>query len=493
MKGPTTIETPALDAGGQQGSVAVALRPGAVRPSPVSLRQLSGRLAGLSLPRQVLVLSIWPLLEQFMSLLVGTVDLAIAGRLEPQSLAVSAMNALGVATFVGWLMVVIHSAAGVGAAALIARAIGRRRRGLANTAVGQVIVMAAISGTIVMFAVLAAAGGFAVICGLQGRALELCVLYLRIIALGSPATAVLLVSCAALRAAGDTRSACGVMIVVNLTNVILSILFVFGPAPLGGHGVAGIAWGTTLAWAIGTLLVLAVLRRRDGAVRLRNARLRPHWHTMRRIIKVALPNLFEVACGIWLASFLILVIVGRLPGDAVVGAHVIVIRVESLAFLAGIAMGIAAATLVGQYLGLGDPHRARRAVLLCWAASVVFMGLMGALFIAVPEVLVRVLTDAAPLVDLAPMPIRICGFMQVFLATQIVLGSALRGAGDTRTTMWITILLTLLVRTPAAYVAGIVLDLGLNGVWMAISAEVTLRACILAARFMGSGWMKVRV
>jgi Na+-driven multidrug efflux pump len=156
-------------------------------------------------------------------------------------------------------------------------------------------------------------------------------------------------------------------------------------------------------------------------------------------------------------------------------------------------MGVAAATLAGQYLGLGDPHRARRAVLLCWAASAAFMGLMGAVFIAVPEVLVRVLTNAAPLVDLAPMPIRICGFMQVFLATQIVLGSALRGAGDTRTTMWITIVLTLLVRTPLAYVAGIVLDLGLNGVWVAISAEVTLRACILGARFLGGGWTKVRV
>ena len=110
-------------------------------------------------------------------------------------------------------------------------------------------------GAVVMAAIFVAAGEFGALCGLHGQSLELCTLYLRIMALGSPATAVLLVSCAALRAAGDTRSACGVMIIVNLANVILSVLFVFGPAPIGGHGVAGIAWGTALAWVIGTLLM----------------------------------------------------------------------------------------------------------------------------------------------------------------------------------------------------------------------------------------------
>ena len=493
LKDSITIESSIAEASGQGGAVAGTHRSDEARLIPAASRELSGRLAGLSLPRQVFVLSIWPLLEQFMGFLVGTVDLAIAGRLEPQSFAVSAMDALGAATFVSWLMVLIHSASGVGAASLIARAIGGRRRGLANAAVGQVIAMAAISGAIVMAAIFVAAGRFGALCGLHGQSLELCTLYLRVMALGSPATAVLLVSCAALRAAGDTRSACGVMIIVNLANVILSVLFVFGPAPIGGHGVAGIAWGTTLAWVIGTLLILAVLRGEGGVIRLRNARLRPHWHTMRRIIKVALPNLFETACGIWLASFLILVIVGRLADSAVLGAHVIVIRVESVAFLFGFAMAMAAATLTGQYLGLGDPVRARRAVLLCWGASVVFMGLMGVLFITIPGALVSVLTSAPPLVDLAPMPIRICGFMQIPLATQIVLGSALRGAGDTRTTMWITILSTLLVRVPAAYVAAIVFDLGLNGVWIATSAEMMLRACILSARFFGGGWMKVKV
>ena len=428
-----------------------------------------------------------------MTFLVGTVDVAIAGRLDPPPLAVSGLDALGVAAFVGWLMTMIQSSAGVGAAALIARAIGGRRRGLANAAVGQALVLAAISGALVGVAILAVSGGVGALCGLRGRSDELCALYLRIVALASPATGVLLVACAALRAAGETRSVFSVMVVVNVTNVVLSVLFVFGPAPIGGHGVAGIAWGTAVAWTIGALVMLAVLRRGGDAIRLRKTRLRPHWHTMRRILRVALPNLFETVCGVWLGSFLVLMIVGRLADEAVVGAHAIVIRVQALSFLPGIAMGIAAATLAGQYLGLGDPVRARRAVLLCWATSIAFMGTMGILFIAFPVVLVRVLTDAPQPLALAPTPILICGIMQVFLATQIVLGSALRGAGDTRATMWITTFSVLVVRLPAVYVAGIVLDLGLNGVWVAISVEMTLRAMVLSARFFTGGWTRLSV
>jgi Na+-driven multidrug efflux pump len=85
------------------------------------------------------------------------------------------------------------------------------------------------------------------------------------------------------------------------------------------------------------------------------------------------------------------------------------------------------------------------------------------------------------------------GVVQAFQGTYIVLGAALRGAGDTRCTMWLTGISSFAVRLPAVYVAGIVLSLGLTGVWIALSAEIVLRGMLFAGRFLGDKWQVAKV
>ncbi len=428
-----------------------------------------------------------------MSYLVGTVDLSLAGHLDPEPLKIAATDALGVTSYVTWLMAMFHMSVGVGATALISRAIGGRHRGLANAGLGQSLVLAVISGLLAGAGVFLLAPLIGRLAGLHGQSLELSVLYLRLVALAVPFSAMLMVSNASLRGAGDTRTPFMVMVVVNLVNIGFSCLFVYGPAPIGGHGVAGIASGTVMAWVVGALITIAVLTRGCGGIRLHYHRLRPHPHTMRRILRVGAPNLVESVVGMWIANFLILMIVGRLTTRGAIGAHMIAIRIESVSFLSGFALSIAAATLTGQYLGLGDPRRAKQAAMLCWAVAAGIMSLFGVAFVAVPHLLAMIITDAPLLLDLCITPIRICGPIQVFFATQIVLAGAMRGAGDTRTTMWITSLSTYCVRLPAAYLLGIVWGMGLNGVWLALCGELVFRGVIFAARFWHGGWARAKV
>ena len=106
-------------------------------------RQLTGRLAGLSLFQQVAVLSVWPLLEQILSFLVTFVDTVQAGHLDPDALA-----AVGNAGYVIGIVGMIQSAAGIGAVAIIARATGARRRRLVNATLGQSLTVAAVAGVL---------------------------------------------------------------------------------------------------------------------------------------------------------------------------------------------------------------------------------------------------------------------------------------------------------------------------------------------------------
>ncbi|MEX0777058.1 MAG: MATE family efflux transporter [Phycisphaeraceae bacterium] len=461
-------------------------------PARVGTGELSGRLAGLSLPRQVLVLAIWPLMEQILNFLVGMTDLMLAGRLSPDAVKVAAIDALGVAGYIGWAMNLLQAAVGVGSAALIARAIGARHRRVANSALGQSLLLATCSGVTVGVVIYLGAGVIGRFAGLEGQGLAFCITYLRIVSLVAPASAILFVGSACLRGAGDTRTPFAVMVVVNLTNAVASILLVFGPAPLGGHGVAGIAAGTAIAWIVGAAIVLTVLIRGWGGIRLRLIRLRPHAYTMKRIVRVGLPNLAE-SSGMWIGNFLILKIVGALGIYGAIGAHMIAIRIEAISFLPGFAIGLAAATLTGQYLGAGNPQRARQAVLLCWFAGAGIMMLLGLVFILIPEQLVWLISNADTHMEQAPRLVRMAGFIQVFFGTYAVLSNAIRGAGDTRSAMLMTYASTFLIRLPAAALLGVVLDLGLLGVWIALCGELIIRGGMFAARFLHGGWAKVKV
>ena len=475
-------------------ALAEAVAPEAAPPASVSPRspanlELSGRLAGLSLPRQVFVLALWPFLEQVLNFLVGFVDTSLAGHLN-----IEAANAVGGAAYIGWLMNMMQMSVGIGATAIITRAIGGRHRRVANAALGQAMVMSLVVGALSGALIYLAAPAMCDFMELRGLARAYALDYLRILALSALVSSVFFVGSACLRASGDTRSPFIVLSVINVVNAAASYLLVYGPPPLGGREVAGIALGTALAWGVGAVLMVVALAMDGGAIRLRLIRLRPHWHTMKRILRVAAASLLE-SLGMWLGNFAVITIVGivGIQQKAAMGAHTIAVRLEAISYLPCMALGMAASTLTGQYLGLGDPHRARRAALMCWRFGIAMMGVMGLAFLLIPAPLVKLVTKEESLLALAPDLLRICGPVQVFFGTAIVLSNAMRGAGDTRTTMRLTYFSIYFVRVPLTYLLAIGMGLGLNGVWFALCGELVVRGLIFGLRFRQGGWQRVAV
>jgi putative MATE family efflux protein len=451
-------------------------------------RELGGRLAGLSLKRQVFVLAIWPLMEQVLNYLVGLNDQILAGHM-----SVAATNGVGVGVYVEWLIAVVQMAVGVGSSALVARAMGARHRRLANAALGQSLLLGFGCGIgigALIYVIAPALGRFTL---LEGESLDACVTYLRILTLAAPLSGVLFAGAACLRGSGDTRTPFVVLVLVNLVNSGMSILLVHGPAPIGGHGVAGIAGGTLCAWVVGSALMVAALFSGWGGLKLRLHRLRPHAHTMKRIVRVGVPNLAEALFGNWVANFVLMRVVGMLGNPAAWGAHVNTVKIEGLSYLPALAIAVAASTLTGQYLGLGDPERAKRAIRICWAAAVIVAGCVGLIFIAFPWPLARMLTDEPEILALTPKLLRIAGCFEIFLATYMVLAQALRGAGDTRATMVLMFISTFAVRLPLAYAIGVWMGYGLVGVWVGMCLELIVRAGLLAWRFRQGGWVHARV
>ncbi|MEM8782926.1 MAG: MATE family efflux transporter [Planctomycetota bacterium] len=506
----------------ESGADDVESSPGVLRePSHV---ELGGKLAGLSLPRQVAVLAVWPFLQQVLAFLVNFVDTAIAGRL-----SVEATNAIAIAAYFGWFLFLMTSAVGTGGAALVARAVGAKHRGLANAGLGQSFVLAMVWAAFVGALVFIGADFIGALARLEGESRELCAQYLRIIAVAAPATAVLAIGTACLSAAGDTRTPFLAMLAFNVVNVAVSVYLAVAPwrlelfgigvdVPGLGLGVPGIAWGTAVATVVGALLILIPLLRCDGPIRLRWLRMRPHLHTIRRIVKVALPSLGE-GVGHWSGNFIALVAIGflgqMLMNEAYPGAHIVAIRIEAICFLPAMALATAAGTLTGQYLGAGSAVMAKRAAVACWLTAVIPMTLLGLTFILAPEWWVRLVSTQPEHFELTPRLVQICGFVQFFFGSSIVLSGAMRGAGDTRRPMLLTVGLTWGVRLPlvllvtvwlgGAFDGGAAklganepaaiawLGSGLAAIWCVLCGELVVRGVVFIAVFFRGGWARVQV
>jgi len=478
--------------------------------------------------RAIWILS-WPILiESFLNSLVGLTDTVLAAGLSE-----SATDAIGGASYVMWFIGLVIMSIGVGATALISRSVGGGRIAVANAAVGQTMLLGITIGALVGLLIALAAHPVAGLLNMNDEATRAFTIYLRTIAAGIPFTAILFGSIACARGAGDSIRPLAAMGVVNVVNIVLS--FALSGVDLTTArvedgitrtstilanpfsfdlGISGIAVGTLAAHAVGAAIMLWLLVRGSCGIRLRRHRLRPHWHTARRLIRVGLPNFFETF-GLWIGNFIVLLMVGWLGASGLLGAHIVAIRIEAFSFMPGFAMGMAAATLAGQYLGAGSPALARRAVLWCTGIAVVVMGTLGAAFVLFPDEIVGLFTSQPTHLRIAPHLVRICGYVQIPFAVAIVTRSALRGAGDVRVVMTLTWITTYLIRLPLAYVLSgvditssssnardglrVLLENpspfhgGLEWLWLGLCLELVVRGGVFAARFAQGGWTRIRV
>ncbi|MGV6814385.1 MAG: MATE family efflux transporter [Phycisphaerales bacterium] len=483
----------------------------------------TGKLAGLTMWSAIFVLA-WPVVfESFLNSLVGLVDTKLSSSLEHGE---AATDAIGGASYMMWFMGLVIMAIGVGATALIARSVGKGRLGVANVVLGQALTLALIAGVGLGIIISFVAQPLAQLLNMTPTASEYFSQYMTIIAIGVPAASVLFAMIACSRGAGDSKSPLMAMIVRNIVNIIVSWLLsgvvLFGlRSPLGlDWGIRGIAIGTVVGDVFGALMILSMAMSGRWSIRLKLRWMKIHTIMVRRLIRLGVPNFFETF-GMWVGNFFIIAFVGllarQLDTDGLLGAHIIGIRIEAFSFMPGFGMGIASATLAGQYLGMGRPDLARTAIFRCTVIASLLMGTLGVFFVVFPREITAMLSTQPAHLKMVPPLLITCGLIQVPFAIGIVFRSAMRGAGDVKWVMGLTWFSTYALRLPIAYfVSGVdipipqflgggmiqnpdVLDRwfglepGLTALWIALCSEMTLRGVLFTLRFVQGGWSRVKV
>jgi MATE family multidrug resistance protein len=282
---------------------------------------------------------------------------------------------------------------------------------------------------------------------------------------------------------GDTRTPMVSTLVANGVNIALDPIFVWGLGPIAGIGAVGTAAATVGGMATG-LLVLGVAARWSLGAAPGLER-----DSLARVFTLGMPMgaryLLEVGAFAVFAALLSSV------GDAAMAAHIVVIRIASVSFLPGHAIGEAASVLVGQAVGAGAPRRARSA---WWSATVLattVMGVFGGLFLAAPDLLTAGFGVEPEVAAIARGLLQVGAVFQMFDAVAMVGLGALAGAGETRFTMRLGVLAAWLVKLPLGYAFVMWAGLGAAGAWWGLTAEIAVVAVIVVVRIRRAAWARV--
>jgi len=293
------------------------------------------------------------------------------------------------------------------------------------------------------------------------------------------------------RGAGDAAIAMRTLWIANAINLVLDPCFIYGFGPIPALGVTGAAVATTIGRSIGVLYLLRALARGKGRLRLRRGHLHLEPETMKTIFRLAKDGVVQTLIGFtsWIGLVKILAKFGSVP----LAGYTIAMRVVMFALLPSWGLGNAAATLVGQNLGAGDPARAEAAVWKAAFYNLVFLGLVGLLLVAFGDGVLRLFTPDPAVVAQGGRCLRIVAAGFAFYAYGMVVTQAFNGAGDTRTPTRINLACFWLGEIPLAMLLTRTFGLGPTGAYAAITAAFSATAVVSIALFRRGRWRTVKI
>jgi putative MATE family efflux protein len=400
-------------------------------------------------------------------------DTAIVGHLGRPQIA-----ALGLAGTVLAGAFTIFNFLTYGTTAVVARASGAGESERAARLAAQALWVAVAIGAALLVVCELAASPLLSALGAHGRSGDLALTYFRIAALGLPAALIALAGQGYLRGVANLRRPLEIVVVANIVNLILEVVFVYG----FGWGMAGSAAGTAIAQVgMGVAFVVELLRPHASSKRPRVAEMAPLVRVGRQIF---------VRTAALYASFLVAASVLARVGDAPLGAHQIAFQLFIFIALLLDAVAIAGQVIVGRMLGAGDAAGAYTAARRMIGWSVGLGAIFGALLLALEPWLPRLFTSDPEVLHAADQIWVLFAVMQPLAGAVFALDGILIGASDTSYLMWSMLAASFGVFVPIAF-ASLAFGWGIVGVWAGLDALIAARLIFLGTRFAGRRWAVV--
>ncbi len=389
----------------------------------------------------ILIFTVPMLIGNIAQQLYNTVDSVIVGRFVGDN----ALAAVGSAGPILNLLIVLFVGISVGASIMVSQYFGARSKENLSKTIGTSIVLTGIASVIIMVVATLASRPLLELLDTPETIIDWCTSYLHILFIGVAGLAYYNILSGILRGLGDSMSALWYLLVASLLNVVLDLVFVANM----DMGVSGVALATVIAQGVSAALCMRKLTKMRDLFELHKEdfKLSPFHAT--NVIKLGVPS--GLTQAIMSMAMLVVQSLTNSFGEMFIAANVIVMRVDGFAMMPNFSFGTAMTTYAGQNVGAGEKERVEKGAR---QGALMAMGISAAIVVVIlifGKYLMGIFTETQELVDLSMNMMRILSVGYIAVAVTQTLSGVMRGAGDTVTPMWISLISTIVIRVPLAY------------------------------------------
>lgn len=450
---------------------------------PMTRRQQLQLVGMLSLPA---------ILAQLSHILMEYIDASMVG-----SLGATASAAIGLVATSTWLFHGLCGSLATGFSVMVAHRIGASRFDEARKVLRQALSSCLLFSLVLLVAGSAISPWLPVWLGGDDQITADASLYFLVFCLALPFCLLNHLAGAMLRSSGNMKVPSLLNVLMCFMDIGFNLLLIFPTRTLhlggiqftlpgAGLGVLGAAIGTCAAELVTMALMLYFLCWRSRELSLTHERgsFRPSWKVVMASLRISLPMGIEhvIFCGAQIASTIIVAPLGT----AAIAANAFGITIESLCYMPGYGISDAATTLVGQSLGAGRKDLCRHFAWLSLGVGIFTMSVMAVVMYASAPWLMSLMTPDLLVQQLSVEALRIEAFAEPLYAASIVCYGVFVGAGDTLIPCCMNLASIWVVRITLAFF--LAPHFGLNGVWIAMAIELSVRGIIFVLRMAFGNW-----
>lgn len=450
-----------------------------------ALRGTGADYTRIPLKRAVFLLAVPMVLELVLESSFAVVDIFFVAQL-----GASAVATVGLTETCLFLLYAVAMGLSMAVTAVVARRVGEQRGDEAALSAVQAIVLAGLVSLPVTAIGLFGAQPLLRLMGADPWVVEHGYRYMQWMLGGNAVILLLFVINAVFRGAGDAAAAMRVLWVANGLNIVLDPVLIFGFGPIPALGVEGAAIATNIGRGAGVLMQLWILVRGSQHLRLTAAHLRWQGAAALHIVRTSLGGIGQMIIAMTAWIFLMRIL-ADLSTEAVAGAT-IAMRVMMFTLMPAWGMSNAAATLVGQNLGAGQPGRAEAAV---WRIGWMNMGFtlaVSLLFYVWHDAIVGLFTTDARVIAIGGEWLSILSYSYFVYGWWMVSVQAFNGAGDTLTPTWINLGFFWLLQIPLAWWLAVHWGWAHSGVFWGVFVSETAAGVFTLWLFSRGRWKLAR-
>ncbi len=373
--------------------------------------------------------------------LYNTVDSIVVGTYVGDT----ALAAVGASGPVVNLLLVLFMGISTGATIMVSQYFGAKEKGHLSHTVGTAITLSLLTSIFITILGPLISRPMMSLLNTPADIFEQSCTYLNIIFLGIIGMAYYNILSGMLRGLGDSMTPLLFLLVACGLNIVLDIWFVAGL----GWGVAGVAIATAIAQLVSAVLCMVRLALMRDIVTINLTVLKLKKQYVMQLVKLGLP------AGLTQAIFsMAQIVVQSLTnsfGTAVIAANTAVMRVDGFAMMPNFTFGNAMTTYTGQNIGANRLDRVHEGTKDGLKIGLIFITALVLCILFFGEFLLRMFTSTPEVIDLGVSMLRVLALGYIAVAVTQILSGVMRGAGDTMTPMWISIITTVILRVPIAY------------------------------------------